>query len=306
MKTRKPKIKTFYTSKMALSEISENTSESPQKPRRIIEYLNQQNLINHFQIIDNFLPFEKQDFYIAHHQEYVDSFFSEELNRRYRRMLGIKWSKEFADTTRYTNASFYNAILSSIKDPDTICFSPTSGFHHATPKFGGFFCSFSGQVIASTKIYRDLGLSGAYIDLDAHHGNSIDNSYDYISDLHLAIPPEIGNINIEGKNTEYLTNLELELEKLKKWIVEKKIHYLVFCHGADSCEEDDLGRLLTKNEWLECSRIFYNFVANLDNTHGIKIPLAISLFGGYNKKDFNKVLDLHAQDLMICIKTLCT
>jgi hypothetical protein len=47
----------------------------------------------------------------------VNSFFSDNLDKRYRKMLGLNWSKEFADTTRYTNASLYNSVLASIENP---------------------------------------------------------------------------------------------------------------------------------------------------------------------------------------------
>lgn len=290
---------------MSMSESAMNSSKSPEKPKRLMQYLQEKGLLHNFRIINDFEPFNKEDFYIAHYKEYVDSFFSDELDRRYKNILGITWNKEYAETTRYTNASLYNAILSSIDNPDEICFSPTSGFHHAIPQMGAFYCAFSGQVISSVKLYRERKLSGAYIDLDGHYGNSIDNSYDYVSDLHLAIPLEIGNINIESKHSQYITDFKAKIETLKEWIINGKIHYLVFCHGADSCEDDDMGRLLTKEEWLECSNIFYSFIKNLDLIHGIKIPLTLALFGGYNKHDFSKVLDLHTLDLLKCLEYLC-
>ncbi|MEZ6120508.1 MAG: hypothetical protein R3C28_28575 [Pirellulaceae bacterium] len=36
-----------------------------------------------------------------------------------------------------------------------------------------------------------------------------------------------------------------------------EIHYVVFCHGADSHQDDDLGGQCTTGEWLECSVMFY-------------------------------------------------
>ena len=57
-----------------------------------------------------------------------------------------------------------------------LTFSPTSGFHHARPEGGSGFCTFSGQVIASLKIYEEKKLVGAYLDLDGHYGNSIEDS----------------------------------------------------------------------------------------------------------------------------------
>ena len=290
---------------MSLSNSNDNSSLSPQKPKMLLDYLEKNNLLQYFEIENNFTPFNKEDFYIAHHEDYVNSFFSDELEKRYRRLLGINWNKEFADTTRYTNASLYSAIHSSVKNPQNVCFSPTSGFHHAFPRKGGFYCSFSGQVIASMKIYEEFGLSGSYIDLDGHYGNSIDNSYSYVNNLDKAIPPQTGNINIQAKHQEYLDELEKKLQLLGRYIKDQKIHYLVFCHGADSHEWDDLGHQLTTDEWIQCSEIFYNFILRLQKDIGKQIPLTLALFGGYRKDDYESVLSLHTADLVKCLNILC-
>ncbi|MBN1950920.1 MAG: hypothetical protein JW801_06925 [Bacteroidales bacterium] len=300
-----PQIKTFYTQKMSLTQENDNSSQSPEKPKRLIEFLSREGLLEYFNIEDDFTPYEVEDFYIAHTKEYVDSFFSDDLGKRYKRLLGLTWNKEFADTTRFTNASLYHAILTSIKNPDQVCFSPTSGFHHAIPGKGAFYCSFAGQVIASMKIYREFGLSGSYIDLDGHYGNSIDNGYDFVKDLDKAIPPEIGNINIESKHQMYLDELKERLEQLEKYIVEDKIHYVVFCHGADSHQWDDMGYQLTTDEWIKCSELVYSFIDKLQQKLNRQIPLALSLFGGYRRDDYDSVLALHTADLVMCLNILC-
>ena len=207
-------------------------------------------LIQYFEIKD-FEPFERDDFYIAHMGKWVDDFFDGTGKVMRRNLLGLKWSREFAETIRYTNASLYHAIRYAIQHPENITFSPTSGFHHATPKTGALFCSFSGQVIASMKIYREFGFSGCYIDLDGHYGNSIDSSYDFVNDLDKAIPKKIGNINIFKRHGEYIDELMDKLAELRMNILDNTIQYLVFCHGADSHEWDDLGSQLTTAEWLK-------------------------------------------------------
>jgi len=284
---------------------NDNSSLSPEKPKKLIDFLIRNNLIDYFTIKDSFSPFEIEDFYIAHNKEYVDSYFSDDLGRRYKRLLGLNWNKDFAETTRYTNSSLFYSIQHSINNPNEVCFSPTSGFHHAIPSKGAFYCSFSGQVIASMKIYERYGLSGCYIDLDGHYGNSIDNSYEFVYDLDKAIPPEIGNINIDSKHQIFLDNFEDKLKILEKYIVEDKIHYLVFCHGADSHEWDDLGYQLTTDEWIKCSELFYSFVNNLQIKLNRQIPLSLSLFGGYRRDDYDSVLSLHTTDLVKCLNLLC-
>jgi len=302
---KSPRLRTFYSDRMSLTFENDNSSRSPEKPKKLLEFLKRHGLFEHLDIVSDFAPFSHEDFYIAHKKDYVDYFFSDELPQSYRRLLGLTWSKAFAETTRYTNASLYNAIAQSIAHPEEVAFSPSGGYHHATPRKGALYCSFSGQVIASAKIYREQGLSGCYIDLDGHHGNSIDNSYGFVPDLEKALPPEIGNINIASTHGVYLAELREKLDLLEKYITDGKVHYIVFCHGADSHEWDDLGRQLSTEEWIECSELVYGFVHRIQVKLRKQIPLTLCLFGGYRKDDYNTVLSLHTADLVKCLNILC-
>ncbi|MBU2713175.1 hypothetical protein [Zooshikella harenae] len=278
---------------------------SPLKPKLLLEYIQKTGLEGHFEINQSFSPFQNDDFLIAHTPEYVNGFFDGvKPHANCSGVLGINWSEKFASSVRYTNSSLYAAIRHSIVYPENICFSPTSGFHHAIPDSGALFCAFSGQVIASVKIYREFGLSGAYIDLDGHIGNSIEDSRDFVLELNEAVPKGL-NINLTSKHEEYIENLKILLSLLKQEIVSGKIHYVVFCHGADSHEDDDIGNQLTTDEWTLCSEIFYQWVKDIEEVTGKQLPVSLSLFGGYRADDFNSVLSLHTSDLVTCLNTLC-
>ncbi|SRR6266403_521159 len=299
---RKKTISTFYDERMVLmDENVPNISKSPLKPKKIIEYIHKNGLLEYFDIKE-FEPFEKEVFYTAHFEKYVDNFFNGIEPQA--SSNGLKWNAQFADSVRYTNASLYNAILNSIKNPDEVSFSNTAGFHHATPDEGMGFCTFSGQVIASLKIYRELGLSGAYLDLDGHFGNSLEDSRYFAPDLNEAVPTEC-NINPQYHSKYYIIDLQERLEKLRERIIQGKTHYLVFCHGADSHFWDDYGTQLNTEQWIECSKIVYNFVKSIEEELKKPFPLALSLFGGYRKDDYNSVLSLHLADLVECLNILC-
>ena len=297
---RKIQIKTFYNEKQVL--VSEgnraNFSKSPLKPKLLLEYLKFHGLIHNFEIFGDFKPFEKADFELAHDKGYVDEFFKGE-GRCSTNNLG--WSEQFAESVTWTNASLYNAIRNSIVNPDQISFSPTSGFHHASPNHGSGFCTFSGQVIASLKIWQEFGISGAYLDLDGHFGNSIEDSYGFCKDLKHAIP--IGfNINPSGRNAEYVRNLKLSLNRLKRALIKGEIGYVVWCHGADSHDGDDLGGTCNTKHWTECSDIFWNWVSEMDLILPNNLPVACALFGGYRSDDYNSVLSLHTYDLVSALR----
>ncbi len=176
MKTNK--ILTFYTEKM-VPDYRVGYSQSPQKPRLLMEKISELGYSSYFPIKRSFEPFKIEDFLLAHNVSYVDSFFNGIEPAA--SSNGLTWSPEFAETVRYTSSSLYHAIVSAVRDGQ-ITFSPTSGFHHATPSSGRGFCSFSGQVIASLKAYLAFGWIGAYVDLDGHFGNSIEDSREFVDE----------------------------------------------------------------------------------------------------------------------------
>ena len=113
------------------------------------------------------------------------------------------------------------------------------------------------------------------------------------------------NINPSGSHKRYIADLEAKLQALEDKAAAGEIQYIVFCHGADSHEWDELGSQCTTGEWLECSAMVYSMVKRLDEKLGRPFPLALALFGGYRRDDYDSVLNLHAGDLSICLETLC-
>ena len=196
----------------------------------------------------------------------------------------------------------YHAIEAANNDPSTITFSPTSGFHHAHPGSGSGFCTFSGQVIAATKLYRDRGLRGAFLDLDGHFGNSIEDARGFVTDLNESIK---FNINPRGSHKVYIADLKKSLAELEIAFLEKEVDYVVWCHGADSHEWDQLGHQCSTAEWILCSKLFYSWVRMMEENHGIVVPVTLSLFGGYRDDDYDSVLSLHTGDIQQCLEILC-
>jgi acetoin utilization deacetylase AcuC-like enzyme len=296
---RNKTIQVFYHPKMVINEqLHRSYSKSPLKPKLLLEKLENENLLNdHFIIDPGFEPFIEEDFKTAHREDYVTDFFAGkqplcEYN-------GIHWTKEFAESVRYTNASLYHAIRHAVEHPETITFSPTSGFHHARPEGGSGFCTFSGQVIASLRLFRERGLSGAWLDLDQHFGNSIEDSRKFVPELNNAIP-SYANFNPDGYGIAYVSELKKFLHQLEQKISNDEIHYLVWCHGADSHEWDNLGGRVSTEQWIECATVFYSWLKELEEKINKPVPLILSLFGGYRTDDYNSVLSLHIADLVEC------
>ncbi len=300
------KIKIFFKEKMSFSRKGISYSPSPNKPSLFLQRLKRrENFDKKFSIESRWLPYTEKDFDYAHFPLYIYQFFTG--RGEYCESNSIKWSEGFADSIKYTNASLFEAIKYSYLYPEIVCCSPTSGFHHATPTSGKGFCTFSGQVIASMKMYEEFKAVGCYFDLDGHFGNSIEDtrkSKRFTEKVNQCIP-EWANINPSGINEKYMTELSEGLKLFKQKAISKEVNYVVWCHGADSHSDDDLGlNKVGTIQWGLCTEMFVQTISEIENILGRPFPVSYSLFGGY-QKDFEKVLDLHEMDTEILFR-ICT
>lgn len=293
------RFRAFYREEMAPPQRA-GYSQSPQKPRLFMERGAVLGFNDLLELDSDWQPFDKEEFYRAHKREYVDAFFAG--RRPLAESNGLNWSAEFAESVRFTNSSLYHAICAAVLKPLQPTFSPTSGFHHARPDGGSGFCTFSGQVIASLKLYNLSGKVGAYIDLDGHFGNSIEDSRTYCKTLDQAVPREY-HINPTGTHREYIADLGEKLQVLLRGLLSKQVHYVVLCHGADSHEWDDLGGQLTTTEWLVAANIVYGMLSIAAEAIG-PVPFTLALYGGYRSDDYNSVLDLHWAGIHLALQTL--
>jgi len=302
MRTRK--IKAFYTRKQVCFDgiRDKSYSQSPLKPYLLMKRIRETGYSDLLDVISDFQPFKKQDFKIAHTSNYVNNFFAGRGNYH---SNGLPWSKNLVESVTYTNSSLYNAIKYAYKNPQTVTFAPVSGMHHARPTGGMGFCTFSGQVIASIKLYEQYKIRGAYLDLDGHFGNSIEDSRNFNPLVNYAIP-EGFNFNPRGIDWEYVNEFNEMLTKLGQAIFSGYIHYVVFAHGADSHEWDDLGAGKMNTEtWVACSQVFSEWVNEIEFFTGKHLPITLALFGGYRRDDYNSVLDLHIKSLIRISNTVC-
>lgn len=297
------KITTFFTEKQVCStDINvHSSSRSPQKPSLLIKRLKQNGYIKMLEIIEKFEPISQKDFLLAHTKEYVHNVFNKKGNYDSNMLI---WSEDLVKSLPYTTGSLYQAKKYAIQNPQNVCFAPVSGMHHAQPERGMGFCTFSGQVVSAIKIYEEFKKSGAYFDLDGHFGNSIEDTRNFNPLLDQAIP--LGcNINPEKKNAYYVAEFEEGLSYIRTQILEEKIHYVVFAHGADSHFEDDYIGQCDTAHWVMCAEMFANWVKSISEELGKPLPVVLTLFGGYRKDNYNAVLDLHTKSLLRCSNIIC-
>lgn len=300
---RNKKIKTFYTDKqVCFDSIKESSySQSPLKPYLLMEKIKNGKYADMLDITDAFNPIQKEDYYLAHTKTYVDNVYNKTGNYS---SNSLPWSKNLVASLPYTTGSLYAAKEHAILNPEDVCFAPVSGMHHAQPNSGSGFCTFSGQVVSAIMIYKKYGLSGAYLDLDGHFGNSIEDTREFAPLLNKAIPMGC-NINPVGRDANYTGSFEEGLFKLEEKIYNNEIHYVVFAHGADSHADDDLGHQCQTPFWLFNAELFSNWVNKVSEKMGKPLPVILALFGGYRKDDYDIVLDLHTKSLLTCSNIIC-
>lgn len=283
----------FYRDEMAPPDDADNYSKSPTKPRRFVEFLRGTPVWRHIALRTEFEPIGRSQLLRAHEARYVDAFLSGSP-RSLAESSGLRWSPAFRDSVLWTNGSLLAAITAAIQQPDRVAMAPVSGFHHARPAGGSGFCTFSGQVVAALQVYRDWGLRGAWVDLDGHFGNSIEDTRPFAPDLDSAVARGL-NINPVGNHAEYLESLAGKLDHLAEQAALGLVDYVCVAHGADSHQWDQLGSQCTTAQWLQAADMVYQRLAQL-RTEQPSLAVTLALFGGYRDDHPESVLGLHAMD----------
>jgi len=177
------------------------------------------------------------------------------------------------------------------------------GTHHAFHDRGEGFCVFSDIAVAANVIlerYPDIVKRILILDLDVHQGNgnavlfcdrddvftfSMHCSANYFSkkehsDLDIELPPNCSD-------ETYLSTLQHWLKRLDK----EAGHFdlLYFQAGVDILDDDRLGRMsLSYDGVRRRNKIVFDFAKRKD------LPLCITMGGGYPKKDWDPILEAHA------------
>lgn len=184
-----------------------------------------------------------------------------------------------------------------------IAINLAGGTHHAYRDMGSGFCVFNDSAIAARALQKEVSstLKITIIDLDVHQGNGTasilqndpsvftlsihgENNFPFkkeVSDLDLGLPDGCDD-------RTYLLSLEKCLDQLHSRF---KADCLIYLAGADPHEDDRLGRLKLSKEGM---RLRDEMVFAYALTQ--KIPVAISMAGGYGK-EIDSTVDIHFQTI---------
>ena len=204
------------------------------------------------------------------------------------RRLEIPYSHEMVEA--FWLAAGGSTLAARLALRDGIGFNIGGGFHHAFPGHGEGFCAIHDVAVAIRKLQADKSIDQAMvIDTDVHQGNgtagifaidptvftvSIHQFNNYPSEK----PPSNVDIELEDGTGDqaYLERLGAACENALSQFTPQLIMYVA---GADPYCEDQLGGFrLTLEGLLARDKLVF------DLARARKIPVAVSLAGGYARK----------------------
>ena len=225
------------------------------------------------------------DVALVHHRDYIRKLQTGKLSYLEIMRLEIPYSPELV---RAVWLSAGGSILDGrLAIEDGAAVNIGGGFHHAYPDHGEGFCVLNDIAIAIRRLQKDQAIERAMtVDCDVHQGNGTaaifggDPSVFTLS-IHQANnyphpkPPSSLDINLpDGVDDDgYLAAFG---EGLDKALAESSPELILYVAGADPYREDQLGGLRLTLEGLEKRDRLV-----LEKAHAKKIPVAVTLAGGY-------------------------
>lgn len=292
----------LHSNELANSEYRPNHPFKPARARLLLELLNRYALLDHVnQKIVEPAPLDEELLYLFHTREYIDILKRAENGEftvdMLRAGLGTTDNPVFPSMFRLAllaSGATYEGATLLFHDAARVAFNPIGGFHHAGKDHAEGFCYINDIAIAIADLVRK-GQRVAYVDIDAHHGNGVQDAFFdtnqvlYIS-LHESgetlypgsgFETEIGT----GEGTGYTVNIPFRAEtddEVYLFAFETLVPPLIKAFnpdivftviGADAHKDDPLAHLnLTSNA--------YKRIVRLINQIAPKI-MAVGA-GGYN------------------------
>ncbi len=234
---------------------------------------------------------------LAHDIHYIKRVQGGTLSQAEVRRIGFPWSLQMVERSRRSSGATIAAARAAIRDG--FAANLAGGTHHAMADCGEGYCVFNDSAVAIRTLQHDGTIGRAcVIDLDVHQGNGTASilSRDasaftfsmhgaknfplrkFPSDLDIELP--------DGTcDAAYLAALARGLDQV---FSSGPFDLAIYLAGADPYEGDRLGRLsLTMQGLIERDAMV------LDRCHAMKVPVAITMAGGY-APDIDSIVSIHA------------
>jgi acetoin utilization deacetylase AcuC-like enzyme len=222
---------------------------------------------------------------LVHDREYVDAYWTGNLDPKAQRRIGLPWSPELAYRTRIAVGG--TLLTARLALAHGLACNTAGGTHHAFPSYGSGFCIFNDLAIASRVLLKEgLVKKILIVDLDVHQGDGTalifqDEPNVFTFSMHCQINfPSIKQISdrdvplCEGmEDDEYLRTLAAYLPDL---LTEFQPDLVLYDAGVDPHIGDRLGKLA-----LTDAGIFRRDMQVLSTCAAQRFPVACVIGGGY-------------------------
>lgn len=175
----------IYSDKLASFEYGENHPFKPERAKHLMELLNRYALIyeSNQKIIEP-EPLDEELLYLFHDKDYIkllkrcdsgEDFSIEMLSAG----LGTDDNpiiQGMYDFSLSASGATYQASRLLVNNEARFVFNPLGGFHHAGRNHAEGFCYINDIAITIAALIKE-GIKVAYVDIDVHHGNGVQDAF---------------------------------------------------------------------------------------------------------------------------------
>ena len=250
-------------------------------------------------------PVSDEDILRAHDPVYVRRFLNGELTDKEIRRIGLPWSPEIVQRTRYSVGGTIAACRAAMEDGVSVNLG--GGTHHAFRDHGQGYCWLNDSAIAARAMQAEgLVCNILIIDCDVHQGNGTaailkDDATIFTFSIHgknnFPYHKEISDLDVELEDgtddAAYLAALGIGLDgSMQKF----KADLVIYLAGADPYIDDRFGRIsLTKEGLAKRDRLVFQHL------HQAGLPVAITMAGGYARK-VQDAVDINFQTIQSALE----
>jgi len=248
-------------------------SKSPLKPKLLAERIEKDY---NFHIVSDLIsPIESSRLKLIHDHGYIDGLMAGTVADGFGNA-----SKSDFKAIRTTVGNFVTAAEYALTQ-SPIVWSLTSGFHHATHKGGGGFCTIEGLTLAAFELRKFHNAKTLIVDEDLHYGNGC---VDVIKTM------DMGDYCTyhQSRFTHTMARVDIGAyrKELRKMLVVSKPDIIMYQAGADNW----IGDTMSGN--LSLGQLYKRDLATFQEARDAGVPVVCNLAGGY-AQDYEDTLSIH-------------
>lgn len=252
---------------------------------------------------------------LAHDPAWITAVTEGTTSAAQQREIGFPWSPAMVDRARRSVGATIGAARAALFGGEGVAANLAGGTHHAYAHKGSGYCVFNDVAVAARLMQAEMHrhqrrlLRVWVIDLDVHQGNGTasifsDDPTVFTLSLHgqknFPFRKETSDLDVElpdgCDDRGYLQALEAALDSAWQRQREHPPSLAFYVAGADPHANDRLGRLkLTQGGLQERDRQVF------DRLHRLRIPVAVSMAGGYNR-EVQTTVDIHRATLSLAFQ----